>query len=231
LSPAGRFSRKTGGGLPEPFIFYTQQQLIALTGRRARNLSQLLEHLRTVTGSSIFYHTHYLYLTQHFVEPKFYNEFADWVSTALQERGLAERIGAIDLRSASSLREIRSRIIAEIERHFAENPGPQRDCPPGDEFQFCEARSFIVPNGIVARNVPEFFEKLQYVSNACLHFHFFEARLRLDRPTNDFSIWLSACGETRLAGAIDNLDPYVVSLDELKTQIRKIGRRQVRQLA
>ena len=217
--------------MSEPFVFYTQQQLIALTGRRARNLSQLLEHLRSVTGASIFYHTHYLYLTQHFVEPKFYNEFAEWILTALQERRLAERIGAIDLLSASSLRWIRERIVAEIERHFKENSGPPRDCPPGDEFQFCQERSFIVPNGIDAGNVPEFFEKLEYVSNACLHFHIFQARLRLKRPTNHFSFWLYERGEKRLARAIDNLNPYVVSLDELKAQIQKIGRRQVRKTA
>ena len=65
-----------------PFVFYTQQQLVSLTGRRAGNLSQLLGHLRDVTGSSIFYHTHYLYLTQHFVQPKFYNEFATMTGTA-----------------------------------------------------------------------------------------------------------------------------------------------------
>ena len=217
--------------MTEPFVFYTQQQLVSLTGRRARNLSQLLEHLRTVTGACIFYHTHYLYLTQHFVEPKFYNGFAEWISAALQERRLAERIGAIDLLSASSLRWIRERIIAEIERHFQEDSGPQRECPPGDEFQFCEARSFIAPNGIVAQSVPEFFEKLEYVSNACLHFHFFEARLRLERSTNDFSVWLAGRGEKRLARAIDSLDPYAVSLVELKGQIRKIGRRQVRNIA
>jgi hypothetical protein len=217
--------------MPGPFVFYTQQQLVALTGRRARNLSQMREHLRNVTGACIFYHTHYLYLTQHFVEPTFYNEFAGWISTALQERRLAERIGAIDLLSVSSLREIRERIIAEIERHFKENAASERDCPPGDEFQFCEAHTFIVPNGMVAQTVPEFFDKLQYVSNACLHFHFFEARLRLERPTNDFSFWLNERGEKRLARAIDNLDPYVVSLDELKSQIRKIGRRHVRNVA
>ena len=60
--------------MPAPFVFYTQQQLIELTGRRARNLVELLEHVRSVPGASIFYHTHYLYLTQHFVTPRFYNE-------------------------------------------------------------------------------------------------------------------------------------------------------------
>ena len=102
--------------MPEKFEFYTQQQLILLTGRRARNLLELLEHVRSVPGASIFYHTHYLYLTQHFVKPKFYNEFAAWASYALQERRLGERLAAIDLLSVSSIRELRESIAAEIER-------------------------------------------------------------------------------------------------------------------
>src|SRR5678816_279117 len=102
--------------MSEPFVFRTQQQLVLLTGRRARNLVELLEHVRGVPGASIFYHTHYLYLTQHFVTPRFYNEFAGWVSQALLERRLAERLGAIDVLSVVSLREVRDRIAGEIER-------------------------------------------------------------------------------------------------------------------
>jgi hypothetical protein len=215
--------------MSEPFVFRTQQQLVLLTGRRARNLVELLEHVRGVPGASIFYHTHYLYLTQHFVTPKFYNEFAGWVSQALLERRLAERIGAIDLLSVVSLREVRDRIAGEIERYLEETQGrPLRDAPAGDEFHFCEAKSFVYPNGIVAHSVPEFFLYLPAISNACLHFHVFESRLRLDRPTNDFSVWLTAMGQTKLAKAIDELNPYVVSLDELKSQIAKIGRRYIR---
>jgi hypothetical protein len=79
-----------------------------------------------------------------------------------------------------------------------------------------------MPTGMVAHNVPEFFEDIAQVSNSCLHFHFFEARLRLERPTNDFSKWLSDLGETKLASAIDKLDPYAVTLDELKEQIMQL---------
>jgi hypothetical protein len=214
--------------MSQPFVFRTQQQLVVLTGRRARNLAELLEHVRNVPGASIFYHTHYLYLTQHFVTPKFYNEFAGWVSQALLERRLAERIGAIDLLSIVSLRELRERIAGEIERYLGETQGKLRDAPPGEEFHFCEAKSFVYPNGIVAHTVPELFLFLPTISNACLHFHIFESRLRLDHPTNDFSVWLSSMGEKKLAKAIDDLNPYVVSLDELKAQIARIGRRYVR---
>jgi hypothetical protein len=63
------------------------------------------------------------------------------------------------------------------------------------------------------------------VTNACLHFHFFEARLRLERPTNDFSQWLADLGETRLALKIDKLNPYAMTLEELKHEIVKLGRK------
>src|SRR5574339_32427 len=127
--------------MSQPFVFRTQQQLVVLTGRRARNLAELLDHVRSVPGASIFYHTHYLYLTRHFVTPRFYNEFAGWVSSALLERRLAERLGAIDVLSVVSLRELRERIAAEIERHLEETKGKLRDAPVGEEFHFCGAKS------------------------------------------------------------------------------------------
>jgi hypothetical protein len=209
----------------DPFIFYTERRLVALTGRKARNLTELLDHLRQVPGSSVFYHTHYLYLTHHFEKPRFYNEFAEWVSEALQEKRLAEQLAAIDLLSITSIRELREALVAPIEKHIQPGARAERNCPPGDEFHFCEANSFIMPTGLVAHDVPEFFKQVACVTNACLHFHFFEARLRLGRPTNDFSQWLLAAGEPRLARAVDRLQPYSMTLDELKGRIVRIGRR------
>jgi len=201
--------------------------LVALTGRRARNLEELLTHLTQVSGSCIFYHTHYLYLIHHFEKPRFYNEFANWASHALQEERLAERLAAIDLLAITSIRELREAIVSAIQKYM-EGGAPRRDCPAGDEFHFCEAKSFIMPTGAVAQDVPEFFGQLAHVTNACLHFHFFEARLRLERPTNDFSQWLSDLGETRLARAIDKLNPYEMTLHELKGEIIRLGRRRTR---
>ena len=42
---------------------FTGERLVVLTGRKASNLEELLFHLSEVSGSCIFYHTHYLYLT------------------------------------------------------------------------------------------------------------------------------------------------------------------------
>jgi hypothetical protein len=207
-----------------PFVFYTERRLVGLTGRKAKNLGELLRHLREVSGSSIFYHTHYLYLVHHFEKPRFYNEFANWASHAVQEERLAERLAAIELLAITSIRDLRAAIVTTVEEHL-KSEATRRDCPAGDEFHFCESKSFIMPTGVVAHDVSEFFEQLGRVTNACLHFHFFEVRLRLERPTNDFSQWLKDLGESRLAKAIDKLNPYVMTLDELKEEISKLGRR------
>jgi hypothetical protein len=212
------------GNPTTPFVFYTERRLVGLTGRKARNLGELLKHLREVSGSSIFYHTHYLYLVHHFEKPRFYNEFANWASHAVQEERLAERLAAIELLTITSIRDLRNAIVTTVEEHL-KSDATRRDCPAGDEFHFCEANSFIMPTGVVAHDVSEFFEQLGRVTNACLHFHFFEARLRLERPTNDFSQWLKDLGETRLAKEIDKLNPYAMTLDELKEQISKLSRR------
>lgn len=206
-----------------PFLFYTERRLVLLTGRRARTLVELAGHLREVTGSSVFYHTHHHYLSHHFERPRFYNDFATWALHALQETALAERLAVIDLLAFTAIRPLREAIAAAIDARVQEEGRDERRCPPGDEFHFCESQSFIMPTGIVADGVADFFRKLPKVSNVSLFFHFFEARLRLGRPTNDFSSWLASCGEPELARAIDSLDPYIMTLDELKQQIIRLG--------
>jgi hypothetical protein len=208
----------------EPFVFYTERRLVSLTGLRAGNLGQLLGNLRDAPGSSIFYHTHHMYLSHHFETPLFSNDFALWVSEALQEGALGEGLAAVDLLSFTSIRELREAIIATIERHISEDGRRMRECPPGDEFHFCRSKSFIMPTGLIARDPQDFFAVLPQVSNVSLFFHFFEARLRLGRPTNDFSQWLAWRGEAALAKSIDNLDPYSMTLDEFKERVIALGR-------
>jgi hypothetical protein len=213
---------------PEPFVFRTERHLVVLTGCKAGNLAELLEHLRKVSGSSIFYHTHCLYLAHDFGKPRFYNEFANWVSHALQEERLAERLAAIDLLAMTSIHDVREALIAVMEKELRDDARGQRQSPPGDEFHFCEAKSFILPTGMVAHDVAEFFELVGRATDSCLHFHFFEARLRLGRPTNDFSQWLTESGEPRLARALDRLNPYVMTLEEVREQVVRLGRRRLR---
>jgi hypothetical protein len=203
----------------EPFVFNTEHRLVELCGVTASSLQELVRALKEVPGSSIFYHTHHLYLEHHFEKPVFYNQFALWVNEALQEEALAERLGTIDLLAFTSIRQLREAIVERIEEHLAQAEQAPRECAPGNEFHFCRSKSFIMPTGIVARDVAEFVSRLPHVTNSSLYFHFFEARLRLERPTNDFSLWLLGRGEEDLAIAVDRLNPYSMTLDELKAAI------------
>jgi hypothetical protein len=207
----------------DPFNFYTERRLVRLTGRRARTLAELIGHVEAVSGSSIFYHTHHLYLSHHFLTPVFFNDFANWAMDALQERELGEKLAAIDLLEFQAIRPMRNALLDTMTQAANARRGRTRACPPGDEFHFCESQSFIVPTGLVARSVPELFQLMPRVSNISLYFHFFEARLRLDRKTNDFSYWLERHGARDLADAIDRLDPYIMTLDELRSRIVDIG--------
>jgi len=207
----------------ESFVFQTECRLVVLTGRSAHNLTEMLDHIRQVSGSSIFYHTHHQYLSHHFEKPVFHNDFANWVSAALLEEPLSEKLVAIDLLAFNSIRQLRDAIIKTIEACIPEIDGRLRDCPRGHEFHFCESKSFIMPSGFVAHDIPDFFAKLPKVTNASLYFHFFEARLRLEQPTNDFSAWLCSRGAEKLAQAIDKLNPYLMTLEELKEGIIQLG--------
>lgn len=208
----------------EPFRFVTERRLVLLAGQKASNLPELLAILRDISGSSIFYHTHHRFLSHHWEKPVVYNDFALWAAEALQECALAERLSALDLLAYTSIRQVRDAIIAMITPFL---PGPSahsRQCLSGYEFHFCRSRSFVMPTFIVAEDIEDFFIRLRRVSNVSLYFHFLEARLRLGRPSNDFSQWLIWRGAPELATAIDRLDPYTRTLDELKEEIIDLGR-------
>lgn len=207
----------------EPFVFHTERRMVMLTGRRARNLSELLVHTREVSGSSIFYHTHHQYLSHHFEKPIFHSDFANWASLALLEEALSEKLVAIDILCFGSIRELRETIIDTFEAYLSEIGERRQYCLPGQEFHFCESKSFIMPSGLVARDIPDFFAKLPKVAHTSLYFHFFEARLRLERPTNDFSSWLAYRGAVDLAQAIDRLNPYQMTMEELREEIINLG--------
>ena len=202
-----------------PFHFYTERRLVQLTGVKAGNLGELLGHLKEVSGSSIFYHTHHRFLAHHFQKPFVYNDFAVWASAAIQTEEMAEKLGILDLRRFTSIRQLRETIVAIIEEYLRQADGQLRPCLPGHEFHFCKSKSFIMPTGIVAENPTDMVAKLPAITNVSLYFHFVEARLRMERATNDFSQWFKAWGAQALAEEINSIDPYALTLDELKAAI------------
>ena len=173
-----------------PFEFSTSVKLRQLTGKKARNLRELAEIIKDVPGSVIYYHTH-VFLQRHQTRsPEPPNDFAYWTGQILGEYRLGEELAAIDICEFSTIRELREKIINVIENHMFENKEPLRYAPPGMEFDFVKAHSFVLPTGLTAHNLKEFGMILEKVTIHSIYFHIFEARLRLEKGINDFSFWI-----------------------------------------
>jgi len=210
----------------QPFRFHTRLILPELTGLRASVLSQLLSLIKKVPGSSIYHHTHH-FLEQHqYLSPEPPNDFAYWIGEVLGEDELAERLSSIDTVRFPTIRSLRDEIIQAIEAYLQEKPLSQmRFAGEGEEFHFIKSVSFVMPTAYSANNLEEFVEILGKITINSIYYHVFEARLRLERPTNDFSMWMEdALGCEDLADEVARLDPYTYTMEELRKKIMSIIR-------
>lgn len=208
----------------DPFIFYSRLHLIELTGVKASTLPELLDNLRKVPGSCIYHHTHHFIQRHQYLAPEPSSDFAYWVSEVIGDAQLGEELASIDSMAHPTIRSIRDALIAVIEKALRSRARLKNlSAPEGQDFSFLKSVSFIFPTQYVAHDLKEFAECLGKVSISSIYFHMFEARLRLERPTNDFSNWLAGTlGEKQLALKIAGLDPYSQTAEGLRAAILKI---------
>jgi len=200
----------------EGFRFYSCLHLFELTGRKARNLKELVKHLREVDDSVIFNHTHNFLIRHHYLTPQPPSAFTHWVKESLKEEWLGEQLEGINTIEFTSLKDLREKTLSTIESYIKKNRR-YRIAPEGEEFFFLRSLEFVFPTPYLATNIYEFVEALRVISPNSLYFHFFTARLRLGRGTNDFSHWIeTSLGEKELADRIAQLDPYMYTLEELR---------------
>lgn len=208
------------------FRFVTHLTLTELTGRKAHDLPELLQHLQEVPLSVIYYHTHHFLEQHHFLSPEPPNDFAFWVANVLKEERLGERLAAIDTIQFTSLSSLRDTLISTISAHV-KTMKHHRTAPEGSDFYLMNSRSFVLPTPYEVHNLDEFAQALRKVSIHSLYHHIFEARLRLQRG-NDFALWLeTALGEKQLAWQISLMDPYTQTMEGLRQRIIKLVERRI----
>ena len=205
--------------MANPFHFYTEMGLVELLGRKAKNLAELLEGIKTVPGACIYHHTHKFLRQHNYLSPEPPNDFAYWTGSVFGDELLGEELAAVDIIQFRSIRELRDKFIATIEEHLRQGV-EEHNVFSGYEFHFMKARSFVVKTGHVAGSLQEFLDIIKKIDTHSLYFHIFEARIRLERAANDFSYWLaSELGEQELARRIAQLDPYTITLEGLRKKI------------
>ncbi len=215
-----------------PFEFKSRLILTELLGRRASTLAELTEGIRAVPLSSIYHHTQRFLQQHHFLSPEPPNDFAYWATNMLNDEIAGERLASIDVTQFVKLSDLRRQFLHLLEEYQSEMGKPRsRDegesgstarCPEGEEFHFMGSHIFVIPTGRIAWNVDSFVEILKSVSIHSIYFHMFEAKLRLEKGDNDFSIWLRSAGRPAEADEISRLDPYTFTLEGLREKLLEI---------
>jgi hypothetical protein len=200
------------------FHFNTQYHLVELLGMKAKNPAELLDGIESVPASSIYYHTHRFLQQHHHLSPEAPNDFAFWLKDILHLERLGEAFLGVDTIHFSNLEHLRKTFQTILNNHIFQGEAVI-DCLPGYEFHFMASKIFVLPTRYTANNLLEFADILQKVSIHSLYFHMFEARMRLGVPDNDFSAWLRSIKEERLADEISRLDPYNMTLENLRKKI------------
>jgi hypothetical protein len=207
-----------------PFRFFECTSLIRPTGRYAQDLSDMLSLIRIVDPGVIYHHTHQYFLKAAVETPEYPNDFAVWAARSLEESALAEKLANLDLYAFSEIEQVRGALIEIIVRYLGGNPAP-RPARTGDAFFFNDAVTIVAESGFAAETLPTFLEALDRVGTSSIYFHFFEARFRLRRPADDFSVWIEGnLGRPDLARKVRGLDPYQYSLEGLRDRILSLLR-------
>src|SRR5215469_11785071 len=131
------------------FEFRSLLNLTLLTGLRARDLAELVQHMRTVPGAVIYHHTHHFLVQHQYLSPEPPNDFAYWVSNILLEERLGEELAAVDVLRFQSVRDLRNALVQVIQS-FLDGSSNLRTAPHGEEFHFMQAVSYVVPTGLSA---------------------------------------------------------------------------------
>lgn len=205
--------------MAKPFQFYTEQGVVFYAGYKADNLKSLLNGLRGVPSSSIFYHVYHSLLRRHYTTTDYMNDFAQWVWGVLWHKTLGEKLASFDPLEFTRVRDARAGLIEIVQDYVGENEYFLR-VPEEQAFYFLCIKSFIYPVGIQAATLPELMQALRVVSPQSLFYHLIESRLRLREPSNDISNWIkSELVMPELARTIHSFSPYEYNLEELRNKL------------
>jgi hypothetical protein len=201
------------------FQFSSSASLERLTGRRAHDLEELLDLIKTCSESSIFYHTFSAFLKLREAQVPFNSDFAIWAATMLNEKALAEKLTAIDLSEYSTVESLRNRIVLIIEHHVQENPLCIKKIAD-EPFYLHDVTRFVYLTDNFAYDLDSFRDLIAKVSIYSIYFHFIESRLHSQLETDDFSMWVEdSLGMPSLAQKIRQIDISVYTLEGLRSRI------------
>ncbi|MBR9975789.1 MAG: hypothetical protein KFF77_09435 [Bacteroidetes bacterium] len=190
------------------------------TGLRAQNLRELRDRLLQVDSSSIYHHFWGGLLRPQFDEPEYNNDFAAWAHRALRDHIAAERLSVIDPTTFPSLEELRDEVVDVIEQRLAEHETLAWS-KPDEQFSFIRSQIVVFDTHRSIEDPAALAQGIPESSTSSVFYHFIDARRRTPKGRDDYTTWL--CGfdgqYDGLVARLADIDPYFVSLRELREQL------------
>ena len=201
-----------------PFEFIACLELREMLGRTAWDEHELLLGIEEAPAESVTYHTHSAFLRSRYLQAPYPNDFASWAAIQVRDRVLGEQLAVVDPFDYEDVDQLRADLVSIIDHHLSSLQTVPR-IVYGEPFYFMRSTIVEVPTGLRARTLREFADALQRVELSAIYYHFFEPARRR-RPEADPARWLEeAVGLSDLAAKFRRLNPYVATLDSLRTDL------------
>jgi hypothetical protein len=213
------------------FVFLKARYLVELTGRKAKDLQELMDYISTADLSTVFYHVFHPLLDAHLVPYEYPNDFSYWLSDSLQDKDLAEQVANMDLPETGGLEAVRRELLRKIRSKF--DTAEHYSVQPGHEFNFVKCRFVVFPTGQRARTLEELVDFISQASELSIFYHMVTSRLFDGGKYDDFSRWiLENTHERSLAAQITNISPSThMSVRTLHQELLEVISRYLRKEA
>jgi hypothetical protein len=192
------------------------------TGVRAHNLRELRDHMLRIHPGSIYYHFWGGLLRPRFDEREFNNDFALWLHEAhgLHDETLAERLAVVDPSEYADIEQLRFQLIDIMSDRLDESE-KLRLTHADKPFEFIRSQIVVFDTGFRISSPEDLARTARSMTPSSYFFHFIDSRRRTPGRGNDFCEWLSNYGPeySRLCDKLREIDPYFISLAELKNSI------------
>jgi hypothetical protein len=207
----------------EPLVVKDCALLTIATGKSARNLKEMTDHLVTIHRGSIYHHFWDGLLRPRFADPEYNNDFAEWVHKALQDDILAERLSIINPAPFADLESLRQGLLEIMEQRLDEIETLPW-AKPDMQFHFVRSQIIVFDTRVTIKTPEQLVEAVPQMSAGSIFYHCIDARRRNPEMMDDFQSWLKSCGADceDLFSQLAAVDPYFGSLVELRAQLTNL---------
>ncbi|NIS09216.1 MAG: hypothetical protein GWO07_10720 [Candidatus Dadabacteria bacterium] len=207
----------------EPLKIKDCDLLAIATGQRAQNLKELRNNLLTCHPGCIYNHFWGVLVRPGFTDPEFNNDFAQWASHSIHDKKLAETLGILDPTDFMDIEDLRGEVIEIIEQRLDESE--YLTWAHSDrQFNFVRAEIVVFDTNHTIKKPQHLPRVVSNLSVNSIFYHFIDARRRSAEGGDDIRAWLLTIdGEYKdLCNKLSQLDPYFVTLTELRNHITQI---------